>query len=103
MDGPVDPAQGVEAALVAVAEFVLGNRYSAIIQRRMEQVVWCNLEELLIPRADCFPRCVMGVHVVVENLDELGYDLVAFERGEEAAVDVDGGFRFFEGAGQRDA
>src|SRR5271169_2045656 len=29
---------------------------------------------------------VMGLNVVVENLDELGDDLVAFQRGEESTV-----------------
>src|SRR5216110_2990535 len=54
-------------------------------------------------RPNCFASGVVRVHVVIENLDELGDDFVAFEGGEEASIDVDGGFRFFERAGQRDA
>src|SRR6185437_4111284 len=41
--------------------------------------------------------------VLVEDFLELLDDAVAFERGEELAVDVDGGFGFLKGAGQRDA
>ncbi len=55
-----------------------------------------------VSRADFFflffPGRVVGLDVVVENLDELGDDLVAFERGEQAAVHVDGGFRLFGGS-----
>ena len=45
----------------------------------------------------------MRLDVLIQNRDELGDDLVALQRGEQAAIDVDRGFRFFEGAGQRDA
>ena len=45
----------------------------------------------------------MAFHVLMQNLDELGDDVVALERGEQAAIDVDRGFGFFEGAGQGNA
>lgn len=41
--------------------------------------------------------------VLVEDDLELFYDAVAFEGGEELAVDVDGGFGLLEGAGEGDA
>src|SRR6266403_5654794 len=50
-----------------------------------------------------FSGRVVGFDVVVENLDELGYDLVAFEGGEETAIHVDGGFRFFGGPRERNS
>src|SRR5271154_69737 len=46
---------------------------------------------------------VVRFHVVVEDLDELGYDLVALERGEQATVNVDRSLRLFERSRQRDA
>ena len=49
---------------------------------------------------DFFPGRVVRLNVVVENLDELGHDLVAFQGGKKAAVHVDGGFRFFKCSGQ---
>src|ERR1019366_6535812 len=54
-----------------------------------------------LARADFFffSGRVVGLDVVVENFDELGDDLVAFERSEEAAIHVDGGFRLFGGLG----
>src|ERR1700722_11693970 len=56
-------------------------------------------------RSHFFPLSgrVVRVHVVVENLDELGHDMVAFESSEEASIYVDGSFRFFEGTGQRNS
>ena len=45
---------------------------------------------------------VVGFHVVVEDLDELGDDLVAFERGEQASIHIHRRLRFFSGSGQRD-
>ena len=57
------------------------------------------------PRADFFffPGRVVGLDIVVENLDELGDDLVAFEGGEQAAVHVDGSVRFFDRPRQKDS
>jgi hypothetical protein len=40
--------------------------------------------------------------IVIQNLRELGDDLVAFERREETAVHVHRGFGFFEGSWQGD-
>jgi len=45
----------------------------------------------------------VALHVLIQNLDELGYDVVALERGEQAAIDVDRGFGFFESAGKGNA
>src|SRR5215475_9692019 len=46
---------------------------------------------------------VFPLDVVVEDDLELFDDVVALEGGEELAVDVDGRFRFLEGAGEGDA
>src|SRR4029077_18378230 len=50
-----------------------------------------------------FSGGVVGFDVVVENLDELGYDPIAFEGGEQAAVHVDRGLRFFGGSRERNS
>jgi hypothetical protein len=50
-----------------------------------------------------FFRRVVGFDVLVEDLDKLGYDVITLERGEQAAIDPDRGFGFFEGAGQGNA
>src|SRR5580704_9896249 len=61
------------------------------------------------PRADFFfvvglvSGGVVGFDVVVENFDELGYDPIAFEGGEQAPVHVDGGLRFFGGSRERNS
>ena len=43
---------------------------------------------------------VVRFYVVVQDLDELGDDLVALEGREQAAVHVDRRFWFLEGSGQ---
>ena len=43
---------------------------------------------------------VVRFYVVFQDLDELGDDLVAFQRGEQAAVHIDRRFRFLEGSRQ---
>ena len=50
-----------------------------------------------------FFRAVAVPNVFIQNLLEVLDDGVAAESGHEAAVDVDGGFGLFEGAGERDA
>src|SRR5262249_45888935 len=62
-----------------------------------------DYEEQLLCGDFFFPRGVVRFHVPVENVDELGDDPVAFQRGKEAAVDVNRGLRFLERPGQRDA
>src|SRR5260370_20126380 len=44
--------------------------------------------------------CVVRCNVVVENLDELGDNAVALQRGVHAAIHIDGSFGFFERSGQ---
>ena len=48
-------------------------------------------------------RAVVRFDVLVQDADEVGDDGIALEGNEEAAVGVDRGFGFFEGAGERDA
>src|SRR5258708_29295671 len=45
----------------------------------------------------------MRLEVGVENLDEVGYDLLALECSEQATVHVNGGLRFFGRSRQRNA
>src|SRR5713101_1307480 len=47
-----------------------------------------------------FFLCVVRFNVVVENLDELGDNAVALQRGEQAAIYIDGSFGFLERSGQ---
>src|SRR6202023_1441204 len=47
-----------------------------------------------------FFLCVVRFNVVVENLNELGDNAVALQRGEQAAIYVDGSFGFLERSGQ---
>jgi hypothetical protein len=56
-----------------------------------------------LPRDHFFASRVVSFHVLVQNLDEFGYDAIALERGEQAVVDVGRGFGFFECAGQGNA
>src|SRR2546430_1250029 len=46
---------------------------------------------------------VARFHVLLEHLQEVGYDRVAFERDLELAIHVHGGLGLLEGARQRDA
>src|ERR1700689_2809643 len=53
-----------------------------------------------------FTLCVLAIvalNVVVEDLLELGDDGVAVQGLQELAVNVDGGFGLFEGAGETDS
>src|ERR1700724_1221341 len=43
---------------------------------------------------------IVRFNVVVENLNELGDNVVALQRGEQAAVDIDGSFGFLERSGR---
>src|SRR5712691_2722375 len=45
-------------------------------------------------------HAVAAGHVVLENLEELGYDRVTLQREHEPAVDIDRRFRLLEGAGE---
>src|ERR1700693_612028 len=46
---------------------------------------------------------VVGIDVLVQNTDELGYDGIPAERGGELAIHVNRGDRLFESARQGDA
>src|SRR5581483_4759455 len=48
-----------------------------------------------------FFRRVVGLDVIVENLDEFRDDAVTLQRGEQTSVDVDRSFRLFECTGKR--
>jgi hypothetical protein len=45
----------------------------------------------------------VAFHVLIQNLDELGDDVIALERGEQAAIDLNRGFGYFKSAGQGNA
>src|ERR1700686_189785 len=47
-----------------------------------------------------FFLCVVRFNVVVENLNELGDNAVALQRGEQAAIYIDGSFGFLERSGK---
>ncbi len=59
-------------------------------------------DSLSLIRHERFTRRVVRFNVFVENLDKLGHDLVAFQSCEQAAVNVNGGFRFLGGSWERD-
>ncbi len=52
---------------------------------------------------DFFFRGVVGLHVLIENLNELCDYSVAFQRGEQTSIHIDRRLRLFESSRKRDA
>src|SRR5712692_9123678 len=69
-------------------------------QPRAAVSTWFRNDQALGFCGEFFFGGVMRFYVVVQDLDELGDDLVALQRGEQTSVHVDRRFWFLERSGQ---